>query len=104
MGKKKQKMQIVALKTIKNYAIQHAESKVALMRWYEITEASEWKDFNDIKKTFRSADYVGNKRYVFNIKGNDYRLVAIVLFEPRRVLIRFIGTHAEYNKINCSTI
>jgi mRNA interferase HigB len=58
-----------------------------------------------MKETFNSVDSAGNRRYVFNIKGNTYRLVVIVLFVPKYVYIRFIGTHAEYDKIeNCSTI
>ncbi|MDR0866661.1 MAG: type II toxin-antitoxin system HigB family toxin, partial [Candidatus Symbiothrix sp.] len=57
------------------------------------------------KNTFHSVDSVGNKRYIFNIKGNNYRLVAIILFVPKYVYIRFIGTHAEYDKItDCSII
>ena len=52
-----------------------------------------------IKQTFNSVDYVGNNRFVFNVKGNDYRLVAIISFNAKKVYIRFIGTHAEYDKI-----
>jgi len=62
------------------------------------------KDFQDMKKTFNSADYVGNQRYVFDIKGNDYRLVGKILFAQQIIYIRFIGTHEEYDKIDCSTI
>ena len=57
-----------------------------------------------IKKDFPSVDYVGNQRYVFNIKGNNYRLVFVIKFVPQFVFIRFVGTHAEYDKIDCSTI
>ena len=56
-------------------------------------------DFADIKKTFNSVDYVGNQHYVFNIKGNDFRLVVVVKFTPKNVYIRFVGTHSEYDKI-----
>jgi mRNA interferase HigB len=55
-----------------------------------------------MKQTFNSVDYVGNDRFVFNIKGNDYRLVAIVLFAAKKVFIRFIGTHKEYDNKDCS--
>ena len=57
-----------------------------------------------IKKGFPSVDYVGHQRYVFSIKGNNYRLVVVIKFVPRFVFIRFVGTHAEYDKIDCSTI
>ncbi len=63
-----------------------------------------WDSLNDIKQTFNSVDYIGNYRYVFNIKGYDYRLVAIINFASKKIYIRFIGTHAEYDKIDCSNI
>ncbi|GHT48959.1 hypothetical protein FACS189440_13730 [Bacteroidia bacterium] len=73
--------------------------------WYEKTELSEWSCFADAKATFNSIDTVGGKRYVFNIKGNSYRLIALIVFEPKIVYIRFIGTHTEYSKIkDCSKI
>jgi mRNA interferase HigB len=59
---------------------------------------------NDVKKTFNSADYVGNDRIVFNIKGNQYRLVGLTIFRTRTVFIRFIGTHSAYDKIDVKTI
>lgn len=57
-----------------------------------------------MKQTFNSVDYVGNERYVFNIKGNRYRLVTMIFLDIRTVFIRFIGTHAEYSKIDATTI
>jgi mRNA interferase HigB len=73
--------------------------------WFLKTKESEWNNFAELKKTFNSVDMVGNRRYVFNIKGNAYRLITIILFVPKYVYIRFIGTHAEYDKISdCSTI
>jgi mRNA interferase HigB len=55
-----------------------------------------------MKKTFNPVDAIGDKRFVFNIKGNNYRLIALVLFVPKFVYIRFIGTHTEYDKIDFS--
>jgi mRNA interferase HigB len=57
-----------------------------------------------MKKTFNSVDVVGNDRYVFNIKGNSYRLVAMIFFDIRTIYIRFIGTHSEYDKIDCALV
>jgi len=82
----------------------HADAEIPLCKWFYATENSSWNNLNDIKKTFSSTDYVGNDRYVFNIKGNDYRLVAIVIFASKKVYIRFIGTHREYDKIDCKNI
>jgi len=78
---------------------------LALDQWYNKVENSQWNNFADEKKTFNSVDSVGNKRYVFNVKGNSYRIIALILFVPKIVYIRFIGTHDEYSKIkDCSKI
>lgn len=60
--------------------------------------------FSDVKATSNSVDNVGNQHYVFNVKGNTYRIVAVIKFTIKFVYIRFVGTHAEYDKINCRTI
>jgi len=75
-----------------------------LDNWYEISKQNDWKNFNEMKKSFNSVDSVGNDRYVFNIKGNHYRLIALILFKVRTVFILFIGTHKEYDLIDASTI
>ena len=98
-------MRIVTFRFIQEYAEKYPDSDIPLREWYKKTKESEWHCFSDIKKTFNSVDSVGNNRFVFNIKGNSYRLIAIVIFESQKVYIRFIGTHSEYNKIkDCSTI
>ena len=98
-------MRVITYKTIVQYSDMHSETKLALDEWYNKTEQSQWNCFADVKQTFNSADSIGNKRYVFNIKGNSYRVIALILFAPKIVYIRFIGTHSEYNKIkNCSLI
>ncbi len=98
-------MRIISLKTIKEYVKQHPESETAFQRWAEIVSKAHWKNFADVKKDFSTADNVGNQHYVFNIKGNDFRLIVVIQFTPQFVLIRFVGTHAEYDKIpDCSTI
>ena len=60
---------------------------------------AQWTCFADIKKSFNSVDAVGNKRFVFNIKGNHFRIVALILFTPKILYIRFVGTHKEYDDI-----
>ena len=92
-------MRVIAKKTLTEYYSSHPDAKTALEEWYEKTEKAEWKTFAAIKQSFRTADGVGNKRYVFNIKGNQYRLVALILFRIQTVYIRFVGTHAEYDRI-----
>ena len=80
------------------------DSKIVLERWYQIAEDAEWKNFSDIRVDFPNADYVGNQHYVFNIKGNNYRLIVVIKFTINRIFIRFVGTHKEYDKIDCSNI
>jgi mRNA interferase HigB len=98
-------MRIFVYKTLVEYAAEHPDAKNALEDWFNKTEEAVWSCFADMKNTFHSVDNIGNGHYVFNVKGNNYRLVAIVLFVPKYVYIRFIGTHAEYSKIkDCSTL
>lgn len=92
-------MRIISRKTIVQYYIENPKAQIALEQWVEKTENAEWHSFADIKKTFNSVDSVGNQHYVFNIKGNEYRLIVVIKFTISHVLIRFIGTHAEYDKI-----
>jgi mRNA interferase HigB len=82
----------------------NAVAKEPLLNWYHLTVLSNWDDFHAIKETFNSIDSVGNDRYVFNIAGNKYRIVAMIHFSTRTVYIRFVGTHKQYDKINCKTI
>lgn len=93
-------MRIVAKKTIVAFYTWHADAKVALEDWYEKVESAEWESFAQLRMSFASADHVGNKRIVFNIRGNEYRLVAIVLFKVKMVYVRFIGTHQDYDKLS----
>jgi mRNA interferase HigB len=97
-------MRIFTEQTLKEYAEKHPDTLTALQDWKQKVKKSNWKCFADVKKTFNSADNVGNQRYVFNVKGNDYRIVAIIKFTIQFVYIRFIGTHAEYDKIDCKNI
>ncbi|MBQ8069348.1 MAG: type II toxin-antitoxin system HigB family toxin [Bacteroidales bacterium] len=97
-------MRIIAISTLRNFWAIHPNSEQALREWYVKTERANWNSLNDIRKDFNSVDYVKNQRYVFNIKGNDYRLIAAIKFTPSLVYIRFVGTHSEYDKIDASTI
>lgn len=92
-------MRVISKKTIETYYEAHPDCRGALLAWYERITATEWADFNHLKRGFPSVDFVGNNHYVFNIRGNSYRLVVVVQFVPQRALVRFIGTHAEYDKI-----
>ncbi len=97
-------MRVVTPKKLRDFAKKHPNAKIPLLYWYEIVKFADWKSLNDIKSDFRTVDYVGNNRYVFDIKGNDYRIVVIIIFVSKKVYIRFIGTHSEYNKIDVNKI
>ena len=98
-------MVIIAKAIVIQFGSVHAEARPGLDEWYEKASAANWKNFAAVKQTFNSVDAVGNDRYVFNVKGNHYRLVALIIFKTRTLFIRFIGTHAEYDKIiDCSTL
>ncbi|GHT44527.1 hypothetical protein AGMMS49965_20380 [Bacteroidia bacterium] len=89
---------------IDDFTIKYPDATSALQRWIDIVKAAKWASHADIKMNFSSADYVGNGRYVFNIKGNNYRLVVLVVFVEGLVTVRFVGTHREYDNIDCKTI
>lgn len=99
-------MHVISHRKLKEFCElpEYSDSKVALERWYDVAQNAVWHNFAEIKDDFPSTDYVGNQHYVFNIKGNHYRLVVVIKFTINRIYIRFVGTHKEYDKIDCSTI
>ena len=92
-------MRIIKRQTLVEYYTREPKAKDALEDWYTKASRAVWTCYADMKKTFNSVDSVGNQHYVFNIKGNDYRLVVVVKFTISQVLIRFVGTHKEYDMI-----
>lgn len=96
---------VVITKTIlQEFGKSHADAIEPLNDWWAKTRKADWATLQDIKNTFNSVDYVGNDRYVFNIKGNKYRLVAMIFFDIRTIYIRYVGTHTNYDKIDCTKI
>ena len=96
---------IIANKELLDDFVQsHANAVKPLNKWVEEVKAVHWTSHADLKQKFPSADYVKNGRYVFNIGGNNFRVVAVVIFIGGMMNIRFVGTHAEYDKIDCATI
>jgi len=97
-------MVIISWVLLREFIKNHPTAAEPLNRWYDIVDMADWSNLADIKATFNNVDYVGNDRYVFNIKGNEFRLVAMIHFNHRTVYIRFIDGHTEYDDIDCSTI
>lgn len=97
-------MKVFNKEILDDFVQKHSQSAKPLNRWIESVSNAQWKNHSELKEAFPSADYVKNGRYVFNIGGNKFRLVAVVIFIGGVMNIRFIGTHEEYNQIDCSTI
>lgn len=95
---------IVAKSTLKKYWDKNPESEQALKTWYEFVTFANWNSPNDVKLSFSNASILKNNRVVFNIKGNTYRLICSINYERQWVFIRFIGTHAEYDKIDANIV
>jgi mRNA interferase HigB len=95
---------IIAKSTLREFWEKHADSENYLKTWYDTAKNANWNNPKDIKKTYASASILPDNRVVFNIKGNHYRLVVKFNYERQWAFIRFIGTHAEYDKIDCTTI
>lgn len=97
-------MKIIDSEKLEKFIRKHTDANSSIQKWVAVCEGANWKKHSDLKNNFLSADYVGNNRYVFNIKGNNYRIVAVVIFFADRMVIRFVGTHAEYDRIDAKTI
>lgn len=97
-------MVVITKSTLYEFVTIHTDVEDAIDTWYRKVRRANWSNFQDVKETFGSSDYAGNDRYVFNIKGNRYRLVALIHFNRRTLYIRFIGTHREYDDVDCSTV
>ena len=98
-------MIIINRQVLLDFTRKHTDAIRPVTKWISDVEKAQWTSFADVKNTYRTADYVGNDHIVFDIKGNTYRLVTIVIFEDGVVNIRWAGTHAEYDKItDCSIL
>jgi mRNA interferase HigB len=92
-------MVVISKGIIHVFASKRPMAVSALNDWYNKTKNANWKNGAEVKETFNSVDAIGNDRYVFNISGNNYRLIAMIHFNIRTVYIRGIFTHAEYDQL-----
>lgn len=97
-------MRVITEEPLYNYIARFPDTKTALQAWLKTVKKAQWSNFADVKKDFNSVDNVGNQHYVFNIRGNNHRLVVVIKFTIKWIYIRFIGTHSEYDHIDASTI
>ncbi|TXT29686.1 MAG: hypothetical protein FD136_1805 [Chitinophagaceae bacterium] len=95
---------MIAKKILRDFWGKYPDCEQQLKSWYNEADTSIWKSPNDIKIDYPSASILENNRVVFNIKGNKYRLIIKLNYHYQMVWIRFIGTHAQYDKIDASKI
>ena len=97
-------MHVISRKTLVDFWKRHPESKGALEAWFSEASSAEWKTMPDIRRRFGSADFLAGNRVVFDICGNKYRLIVRIAYQAKIVYIRFVGTHAEYSKIDAERV
>jgi mRNA interferase HigB len=97
-------MRIIASKTLKIYSQKNKEAEQSLLSWYEEAYKANWKNPNELKTQIRNASVISDKRVVFNIHGNKYRLIVDIEYRLQIIFIVWIGTHKEYDAINAKTV
>lgn len=97
-------MRIIAVKTLKAHFKTFPQAEQALLSWYEETEAGNWNNPNELKTQYRNASIITEKRVVFNIHGNTYRLIVDIEYRLKIVFVVWFGTHAQYDKIDVKKV
>ncbi|ELS03306.1 hypothetical protein Xen7305DRAFT_00030270 [Xenococcus sp. PCC 7305] len=97
-------MRIIVRSTLRSFWGKYPDSEQSLKSWFYEASRVQWQSPSDIKRLYRNASIIANNRVVFNIKGNDYRLIVHVRYDISIIFIRFLGTHKEYDKIDATTI
>jgi mRNA interferase HigB len=98
-------MQIIARRTLKQFWERHPNAELPLRLWYARVKAAQWSSPADVKAAFGNAiDFVGDNRIIFDVGGNKFRLIVHVAYAYGRVLVKFVGTHKDYDAINAETV
>lgn len=97
-------MKVIAVSTLRRYWIRHPNAEQPLKAWYDEARHATWTSPQSIKNHYASVSFVGHNRAVFNIKGNDYRLIVAVAYRFQAIYIKFVGTHAEYGRVDATTV
>ena len=97
-------MRIIAKRTLREFWSKHADAEQPLKAWHDEILKASWPKPSDIKAMYRNASFVANNRVVFNIAGNKYRLVAAIDYRRQALFIKFVGTHAEYDRVNVEKV
>ncbi len=97
-------MRVIAVRVLRDFWHRHPAAEQPLRAWYDEACRADWRRPADIKAQYRSASILKNRRVVFNIKGNDFRLVVAIAFRLQVVYVKFVGTHAQYDAIDAETV
>ena len=97
-------MKVIAVSTLRSFWECHPDAEQPLKAWYDEARHAAWITPQDIRNHYASASFIGNNRVVFNIKGTHYRLIVAVAYRFQAIYIKFIGTHAEYDRIDAATV
>ena len=97
-------MRIIALSTLHAYARRMPDASKALAAWYEVAKSANWRNAAEVKRTYGNASIINAERIVFNIAGNKHRLIIAADFRRSILFIKFIGTHADYDKVDAATV
>ncbi|MBI1783484.1 MAG: type II toxin-antitoxin system HigB family toxin [Sphingobacteriales bacterium] len=97
-------MNVIVRRAVLFYADKYPQAKIALLTWYKEFSNTDYKNFNELKQVYGNASIIANNRVIFNIKGNEYRLIVSVNFKQLAAYIIWFGTHKEYDKIDAATI
>jgi mRNA interferase HigB len=97
-------MRVIAVKTLRDFSAKHPSAKQSLLAWHDEACKANWQTPADIKRHFASASFLSENRVVFNIKGNDFRLITSIAYRLGVVYIKFVGTHAQYDAVDATTV
>ena len=97
-------MRVIAVSTLRDFWHRYPDAEQSLKAWHEEATHATWTQPADIKAQYRSASVLKNRRVVFNIKGNDYRLIVAVAYKQQVVYVKFVGTHREYDAVDAETV
>lgn len=97
-------MRIIAVKTLREYWSEFPQAEQSLLSWYEEVNVAEWGNPNELKGQYRNASILTDKRVVFNIHGNLYRLIVDIEYRLKIVFIVWFGSHKEYDKIDAKNV
>jgi mRNA interferase HigB len=97
-------MRVIAVAALRTFWQRHPDAEQPLKAWFDEVTQATWTPPADIKAHYRSASILKNRRVVFNIKGNEYRLIVAVAYKLQIVYVKFIGTHEDYNAVDANTV